>query len=290
MKKRTIIIVSISLVLALIAIAVIATFPTYLLEDNTSDIVSDPSIQSGNITEHPDNEDGGVVGGVGGGVQAVLPGIDIGVNNSSTVTQPNSNLKELAQEGGATLLAENGAFSKDAKSNIKKLGIFNKKYYRARHYIRDFSKNFTVYEVTVEKDGKVQYPVGAAKLVIEIPEKYNLNNVEIYYMLSDGGVQKLNCQISDNKTATINFIESGVYILVERKQPEATDSPSSDTSTGEQDNNSSVTSNTSSNTDSSNSSTDSSDVTSSNPDTSSGSSSTESDPNKETMDGWTPWY
>lgn len=287
MKKRTIAIVSISLVLAILAVAVIATFPTYIFEDEELPALN-PDIQSDNVTQ---GDDVGVVGGESGGVEGILP--NVSEDDDKAPSTNNTGLKNLASDDGAKLLAENGAFGKDAEYEVDKLGIFDKKYYRARHYVRDFAKNYTMYEITVQRDGKDVQPLAAAKVVIEIPENYNIDDVEVYYMLSNGGVQKLNCAIDKTaRTATVSFMQSGVFILIERDKT-ADDNTSSNNSSTESDNSSSTPTDTSSDTSSDASGSTDSDVTDSsdtNSDVSSDSSSTESDPNKDTMDGWTPWY
>ncbi len=304
MKKRTIAIVSISLVLAILAVAVIATFPSYLFEEDTNIPATNSSVQNDNI-KPSEGDDVGNVGGNAGGVQGVLP--DVGFESEdipqtpSDTTETNKTLETIATDDGAKFISANNAFDKGTKFSINKLGILSKKYYRARHYVQDFAKYYAMYEVTAKKDGQNVQPIDTARVVINIPEKYNIDNVEVYYML-DKGVQKLSAIIDkDARTATVGFMQSGVYILIERDVPKVEDtssdvtssenSSSDTTSTESEDASSTTSSNTSSdasNSDASSDTTDSSEDTES--DVSSDTSSTESDPNKDTMDGWTPWY
>lgn len=292
MKKRTITIVSITLVLAILAVSVIATFPSYLFEEEKDFSASNTTVQSDKITESVKGDDVGEVGGnQNNGVEAVLP--DVEIEDGKGNTTPSTNLKTVASDGGAKLMAENAAFPDGTEFEVDELGLFDKKYYRARNYVRDFANEYTMYDITAQKDGKDVHPVGVAKVVIEIPEDYNLDYVEVYYVLPGGGIQKLPCTIDkDARTATVSFMQSGVYILIEKNKDVKDDAASNSTSTESEDKTSSATS---SDTDSGNSSTDNTDSSDSSEentssDAGSDSSSTEPDPNKDTMDGWTPWY
>ncbi len=271
MKKKTIAIVSISLVLALLAISVIATFPTYLFEDKGIDGTS--SIQSGNITESDKGEDVGNLGGEG--AEGVLPEVE---DNSNTSTE---GYIDYATTDGATVKGENGAFPKETEVEIDKLGIFDKAYYRARHYVRDFADDYVMYNVTAEKDDESVIPSGIVRIVFDIPEDFDPDEIEAYYMLSNG-VQKINCTVDKTaRTVTVTLTQPGVFILIDKDTTiKDLDNTSSDTNSTD----SSTPSDTSS--DSSNTSSDNS-SDSSTPDSSDPSSE---DPNKETMDGWTPWY
>ncbi|MBE6776893.1 MAG: hypothetical protein E7542_02105 [Ruminococcaceae bacterium] len=271
MKKKTIAIVSISLVLALLAISVIATFPTYLFEDNGTDGTS--SIQSGNITESVQGDDVGELGG--NGAEGVLPEVE---DNNNTSTK---GYIDYATTDGATVKGESGAFPKETEVEIDELGIFDKKYYRARHYVRDFADDYVMYNVTAEKDGESVIPQGIVKVIFTIPDDFDADELEVYFLLSNG-VQKLNYTVDKTtKTVTVTLTQPGVFILIDKDTTiKDSDNTSSDTNSTD----SSTPSDTSSN--SSNTSSDNS-SDSSTPD----SSDTESeDPNKETMDGWTPWY
>ncbi len=308
MKKRTIIIVSISLVLAILAISIIATFPSYLFEEkiNVPAANPNPNVQNDDITPTP-GEDVGTVGDEENGIEGILP--DLSITDEDTSEAPSATFKTLATANGVKFIAANNAFEKGTEFGAKKLGIFSKKYYRARHYVRDFAKYYSMYEITAQNGGRDVQPIDSARLVIDIPKKYDINNVEAYYML-DKGVEKLSVAIDkEARTATVGFTQSGVYILIEKdKTPDedtsSNDVSSEDTSSEDASSNdsSSNTSSTESEDASSNTSSDngSSDITDSSEennssedtdsDTSSDSSSTESDPNKDTMSGWTPWY
>ncbi len=289
MKKRTIAIVSITLVLALLAVAVIATFPTYLFEDKPEDNTSAP-IQSGSIVEGEGEQgvDVGVMGGEGG-AQAVLPTIDdeeLGYSET-----PDSELSVIAEADNAKVLAETGAFDNKTKVKIKKLGVLDRDYYRARHYLDGIANKFTAFELTAKKDGDTVLPNGLVKLSFTIPKDYDSSKVAVYYLLSDGGVEEVTSKISeDGETVSVKVSQVGVYILVE-KDPEAeNDASSGDTSSDNTSTESDKTdSNVSSNTPEDTSSDTSSDVSSDSSNDSSSDTSSE-DENKDTMDGWTPWY
>ncbi len=303
MKKKTIIIVCVSSILAILAIAVIATFPSYLFEE-TNTPVSNPNTDSS--TEPVQGDDAVDLGGEDNGIEGVLPGIndsDIGLPEP-----PQSNYNTLAEQDGAKLLAEDNAFPKNTEIEIDELGILSKTYYRARHYVRDFANEYSVFEITAEKDGKAVQPTGVVKLVLPIPDDYNLDNIEVYYLLSKGGVAKINGVIIDKdaKTATVNFTQTGVYILIEKDKKADSNTSSEDsttssnTSSDEQSTSSETPEDTSSNTDSSSNESSSSDITSSdtpsNPDETPDTPSepeddpTESTPSENPMNGWTPWY
>lgn len=297
MKKRTIAIVSIALVLAILAVSIIATFPSYLFEEAPSAPTTNSDVQNDNI-KPSQGEDVGDVGGDDKGIQSVLP--DVGFDNEDIPQIPSDTLETLASDDGVKLVSANNAFNKDTKFGINKLGIFNKKYYRARHYVQEFAKNYTMYEITAKLDGKEVQPTDTARVVVDIPKKYDIDKVEVYYML-DSGVQKLDTVIDkDSRTVTVSFMQSGVYILIERDNATNDNTSSNDTSSNttsiESEEPSSTPSDTSSDASSDESS---SDITGSNEennssestesDTSSDSSSTETDPNQDTMEGWTPW-
>lgn len=313
MKKRTIIIVSISLVLAILAISIIATFPSYLFEEkmNVPAANPNPNIQTDDVIPTP-GEDEGVVGDEENGIEGVLP--DLSITEDSATEIPSATFKTLATAKGVKFIAANNAFEKGSEFSAKKLGIFSKTYYRARHYVRDFAKYYSMYEITARNGGRDVQPVDSARIVIDIPKKYDINNIEAYYML-DNGVEKLSVSIDkEARTATVGFMQSGVYILIEKeKTPDdntssndtssndtsSSDTSSNDTSGNDSSSNTSSTENedASSNTSSDNGSSDITDSSEENnssedtdSDTSSDSSSTEPDPNKDTMSGWTPWY
>lgn len=275
MKKKTIAIVSISLVLALLAISVIATFPTYLFEGNG--IAGTSSIQSGNITESDKGEDVGNLGGEG--AEGVLPEIE---DNTPSSTK---GYIDYATTDGATVKGESGAFPKDTEVEINELGIFDKAYYRARHYVRDFADDYVMFEITAKKDGKSVIPNGIVKVVFSIPDDFNADELEAYYMLSNG-IQKLNCTVDKTaKTATVTLTQPGVFILIDKDTTvKDSDNTSSDTNSTD----SSTPSDTSS--DSSNTSSDNSSDGSSDSSTPDSSETPSEDPNKDTMSGWTPWY
>lgn len=290
MKKRTIAIVSITLVLAFLAVAVIATFPTYLFEDKPQDNTSAP-VQSDSIVEG-EGEPGvdiGVMGGGEGGAQAVLPTInDEELGYSET---PESELSVIAEANNTKVLAETGAFDSETKVRIKKLGILDKDYYRARHYLDGIANKFTAFELIAKKDGETVLPNALVKLSFTIPEDYDSSKVAVYYLLSDGGVEEVTSEISkDSKTLSVKISQVGVYILVEKEPKTENDTSSGDTSSDNISTESDKTdSNVSSSTPEDTSSDTSSDVFSDSSSDSSSDTSSE-DENKDTMDGWTPWY
>ena len=306
MKKKTLVIVPIALVLSLLAVAVIATFPTYLFEkkpnnDNAS------QIQSGNITENNSGgvqgADEGVLGGESGGAQAVLPELD---NDELGLSEtPHTELSNIAEAKGAKVLAQSGAYDEGTKIKLKKLGIFNKAYYLARHYLRGIAENFVAYDFSATIDGKEATPDAIVRIVFDIPENFDKSNVAIYYLLSNH-VQELDGTVSeDGKTIWVPVSQSGVYILAEKiTDAPSDDEPADDTSSKDEDSSSNASSNTSSNSSDSSeeNSSDASSDNSSNEDTSSDADSDNSssdsssdnssseDPNTDTMEGWTPWY
>ncbi len=311
MNKKTVVIVCVSIVLALIAISVIATFPTYLFEDTVKTPASS-EIQSDKVTEPSQGDDVGNLGG-NNGVEGILP--DVNNDDIDLPETPTTNYEILAEDKGAKLLSETNAFEDGTKFSVDKLGIFDKKYYRARHKVRGFAKNHLIYNITAQKDGKNIVANGIAKIAISIPESYNLDQIEVYFLSDDGNLVKLNSTINkSDRTATVTFTQSGVYMLIEKKLTN-----SDNTSTQIQNSSSDIASSEkteSSETDSSNSSSakpdgdnvpsDKPEVseapdTSENPDASEtpdtsepdgteSDSSEEVDPNKDTMAGWTPWY
>ena len=145
MKKRTIAIVSITLVLAILAVSVIATFPSYLFEEEKDLTVSNPSVQSDKITESVEGDDVGEVGGSDNGLEAVLP--DVEPPEAEDTATSSKNLETIASDSGAKLVAENAAFPNGTKFEVDKLGLFNKKYYQARNYVRDFASDYIIYEI-----------------------------------------------------------------------------------------------------------------------------------------------
>ncbi|MBQ4118997.1 MAG: hypothetical protein IJD45_01235 [Clostridia bacterium] len=318
MNKKTIIIVCVSVVLALIAVSVIATFPTYLFEDTVKTPASSP-IASDKVTEPTQGDDVGNLGG-NSGTEGVLPNVDnedVGLSET-----PTTNYENLAESKGAKLLGETNAFEDGTEFSVDKLGIFDKKYYRSRHKVRTFAKEYLIYNITAQKDGKEVLANGIAKVVINIPENYNLNQIEAYFVSSDDNLIELDCTINKkDKTATVTFIQSGVYMLIERKltnssntSTQAQNSSSNTTSSEKQENSepdnsgnassdepivsgdsssnpdTSKNPDVSSKPDTSSDSDTSSEPDTSEPDTSEPDSSEEVDPNKETMNGWTPWH
>lgn len=298
MNKKTIAIVSIALTLAILAVAVIATFPTYLFESQNVPVVK-PQIDSDKIVESP-GDDVGVLGG-GNEAEAILPMPDdqeLGLSENTDEL-----LSILAEIKNAKLLGEKGAFSEATKIAINKLGIFDKKYYLSRHYTKDIAKNFIAYDISATEKGNDVSPSGLVKLVVSIPDDYDLEDISVYYLLSNG-VQKIDCSIDKSeKTASIKVSQMGVYILVENADQKDLPVSSEDTSTESEDSSSNSSSTTSSDTSSDassdNSSTDSSndsstdsssDVSSDNTSSDTSSDSSSQDENKESMDGWTPWY
>lgn len=331
MNKKTVIIVCVSLVLAIISISVIATFPTYLFEDTDKAPAATSEIESSQITEPTQGDDVADVGG-DNGVEGVIP--DVNDSDIDLPETPLTNYEVLTESKGAKLLGEINAFPDGTEFMVDKLGIFDKKYYRARHKVRGFAKKYLIYNITAQKDGKDVTPNGIAKVAIDIPENYNLDQTEVYLVLSNGNIVKLDCTIyKSDRTATVTFTQSGVYMLVERKltnsnntsaqsqnsssgtvsseKTESSNSVSSDSSTSSNpiSNDDSSTNSDSSNkpdtsetntsendtsdTDTSEPNTsepDTSEPDTSEPDTSEPDTSEETDPNKDSMKGWTPWY
>lgn len=282
MNKKTILIVSLTLLLAIMVIVAIATFPTYLFKDDTMTSSTPSNIQIG--------EEDVTVGGNGNGIEATLPDIEATLNsnnvskNESEVSPEGTsdlNLTTISEAKGAVLKAELGSFSRDAKVVLKKLGILNKNYYLARHYTKDIAKRFIAYSFTAKENGKTVLPIGSVQMVITVPEKYDINNVSVYYLLSDGGVQELNCKIDKVAgTVAVNATSTGVYILVEKKAQKV-DSPADDTTVSESDTTTSSDDQESITPD---------DNSSESSDTTSSDNAEPENPEKDTMSGWTPWY
>lgn len=296
MKKKTIVTISLTLVLALLAVAVIATFPTYLFEDTEP---SDSAVQSGTVeqSEGGQGDDVGILAGDeddNNGAEAVLPTADDKELGYSE--EPESKLETVAKAKNVKVIAEAGAFDKGTKVKIKKLGALDKAYYRSRHYLRGVADKFVAYNLSAKKDGKSVSPDGTVKITFTIPQGYNTENIAVYYLVSKG-VQELDFTLSkDGKTATVKVSQLGVYILAEKNAKQEQDNgSSSDTTTSSDKTDTSSNENTSSEPTSSednNSSDVSSDETSSD-DTSSDNTSSDNtssvDPDKESMNGWTPW-
>lgn len=306
MKKRTIVIVSVSLILSILAIAVISTFPTYLFETPKEPVSTDSEIQSGNINEFKDDT---IDIGASNGIDSVLPDID--EPDAEQPLSPNKHYKIWSENDGAKLLAEIGAFENETVFKVSKLGILDKTYYRVRHYIKDFANKYVMYEITAKNGGKNVLPIADANVVIDIPNNYDLEKTEIYFLISDNQVTKLDCTIDKaEKTAVVSFSQSGVYIIIEKSKNNNKDvsnensgNSSSNPSNSESQNSSNNESNNNSNSsiDNSSSTSTESDQTQSNTSSSvdSSNSDTSDEPDSpvestpsdwETMDGWVPWY
>ncbi len=331
MKKKTIVIVSLTLVLAILAVAVIATFPTYLFEDTPTNDSS--VIQSGNIIESggesTEGDDIGILSDEDGtgGVEAVLPTLD---DEELGYSEPAiEELNAIAEAKGAKVYAETGAFPEGTKVKFKKLGIFDKAYYRSRHYLKGIASEFTAYKFSAKKDGVAVFPDGTVKISFDIPEDYDNTNIAVYYLL-ERGIQEIDCEVSeDGKTVTVKISQTGVYILAEKdtesveennvssdsdktesgtssdasSSADSSSNASSNSSDQSSSNTSSVSSDNSSENGSSNSGNDPEDETLSDgtesdnngsdptdDETTSSDNTSSADPNKETMDGWTPWH
>ena len=264
MKKKTIIIVSIALVFAIIAIAVIARIPKQNYEEILGDI-KNPVIQSGNIdieeNERPNipevqGEDVGYLGDEEDALQLLPPSLDEDVDPDEI-----NELQTIVKSKSATIKAEMGAFKDDVKVELNKLNIFDEEYHLANYLMKDYAKKFVAHKYTATLDGKPYLTSGRVKLIINIPKSYDIDKVSVCYLFEDH-VQELNCYINkNNRTAIVSATTTGVYMLVEEKP--VTDKPSdNDTS---------------------------SDSTSS--DTSSDNTSSdlpEDDP--DSMEGWSPWF
>jgi hypothetical protein len=270
MKKKTIIIVSLALIFAIVAIIAIARVPKQKIKQELSD-VKNPVIQNDKVDievnsqpsgpETP-GDDGYYLDETGeNGIVLLPPSLD----SNSDLSDINE-LQTVDKAGSAVLKAELGAFKDGATATLKKLGVFSKEYMRAEVLTKGYANKFTAYKYSATKNGKEYLTAGRVKIVISIPRSYDIDKVSVCYMFDDH-LQELNCYINKEKrTLVVNATATGVYLLVEEKP--VTNKPSDDTSSD-----SSSSDSTSSNTNSSNNST---------------SSMPEGDP--ETMEGWTPWF
>jgi hypothetical protein len=265
MKKKTIIIVSLALILAIVAIIAIARVPKQKIKQELSD-VKNPVIQNDKVDIEVNSQPSGpeTPGDVGyyldetgeNGIVLLPPSLD----SNSDLSDINE-LQTVDKAGSAVLKAELGAFKDGATATLKKLGIFSKEYMRAEVLTKGYANKFTAYKYSATKNGKDFLTEGRVKLVISIPRSYDIDKVSVCYMFDDH-LQELNCYINKEKrTLVVNATATGVYLLVEEKP--VTNKPSNNTSSDS----------TSSNTNSSNNST---------------SSMPEGDP--ESMEGWTPWF
>ena len=274
MNKKTITIISAALILAILVVAVIVTFPTYRFNDT-----SDKSPSSDTVAKPDEN----TVGGAGEGIEAILPDPDNLDNNnqdeqSGTAVTPSLDLKTIAQAEGAAVEAENGAFNNKTELKLKKLGLLNKQYHTVNYYTRKFAKKFVAYSFTAKQDGKDVLPIAYVRLAITAPTAYDINNIDVYYLLSGGGVQKLDFTV--DKVSGVVYVKAnvtGTFILVEKKPVEDTEDTSSKEEITSSDNISSE--DTSSDENTSSEENNSSDNTSSETD----------DANLDTMNGWSPW-
>lgn len=264
MKKKTIIIVSIALAFAIIAIAVIAKIPRYNIEQELGEI-KNPVIQSGGLEiEVNPQPSGPEIQGEDNyylnqdedsGIELLPPSLD--TNDPSEIDE----LQTMAKISSALIKAEIGAFDDGVEVNIKKLGIFSEDYHRADYLMKDYAKKFAAYKYSATLDGNSYTSTGRVKLIINIPKSYDIDKVSVCYLFNDH-VQELNCYINKkNRTAIVSATAPGVYMLVEEKP--VTNTPSDD--------------NTSSDSTSSDTSSDNS-------------SSSIPEGNPETMEGWTPWF
>ncbi len=265
MKKKTIAIVSLSLILAIIAIVVIAKIPRYNIEQELGE-VKNPVIQSGGIDiEENTRPTGPEVQGEDtfyldetgeNGIELLPPSLD---NND--VPEEINELQTVAKINSAMLKAELGLFLDTDEVKLKKLGMFSEDYHRADYLMKDYAEKFAAYKYTATRDGKDYNAIGRVKLIINIPKSYDIDKVSVCYLFDDH-VQELNCYINkNNRTAIVSATSTGVYMLVEEKP--VTDKPSDD--------------NTSSDDTSSNTSSD-------------GTSSTVPEGDPDSMEGWSPWF
>ena len=125
------------------------------------------------------------------------------------------------------------------------------------------------YKYSATKNGEEYLTTGKVKLVINIPNKYDIDNVAVYYVTTDG-IQKLACDVDKTeKLVTVTATQPGIYVLIEKDTtPNNSDDTSSDDSS-------------SSDVESSN--------TSNNQGTASDTTSTDESEVRDTMDGWKPW-
>jgi hypothetical protein len=239
MKKKTITIVSLALILAIAVIIAIARIPKQKFKQQLND-VKNPVIQSGNIdiqeNKNPtgpevQGEDAYDLNDYDNPIELLPPSID--EENDESINE----LQTIAKAGSAVLKAEIGIFNSDIKVTLKKLGIFSKEYMRAEVLTKGYAKKFTAYQYTATKDGKEYFPVGRVKLVISVPRGYDIDNVEVCYLFEDH-VQELDCYINkNNRTIVVPASATGVYLLVEKKP--VSDKPSDNNSSNTSSDNSS---------------------------------------------------
>lgn len=273
MKKKTVIIVSLVLFLALVAVAVISTFPTYLINDK-KESENTSAIQSNSVTETVPQQGDDEFTLAGNGIESVLPDV-------KEDTDVSDGLKAVADAENVKIEAENGALDSDVKVKVKKLGIFNKKYYLVRHYLKNIAEKFTAYDVSLLKDGKDITPNGIVKITFDIPDNYSGKELAVYYLL-ENRLQEIDSTVnSADRTVTATVKGSGVYVLVVKSVNDVSDTDSDVSSESGSQTSSNVESGISSSTESGTSS----------DNASSGNNSVSSeDENKDSMDGWSPWY
>lgn len=264
MKKKTIIIVSLALVFAIIAIIAIARVPKQVIKHQLSDI-KNPVIQNDDLEievntqptgpETP-GDDGYYLDETGeNGIVLLPPSLDPNDDLSDV-----NELQTIDKAGSAVLKAEIDAFDSNVKVSLNKLGAFSKDYMRAEVLTKGYATKFAAYKYSATLNGNNYITAGRVKLVISIPRGYDIDKVSVCYMFDDH-LQELSCYINkENRTLVVNATQPGVYLLVEEKP--VTNKPSDTTS--------------SENTNSNNSSNNST------------SSMPEGDP--DSMEGWTPWF
>ena len=160
-------------------------------------------------------------------------GRELNVSDNSTVVWVNkpSNVSKAINisKNGVTVTAAENVFPDNTEIVITEIKTDDK----IKKAISGLSDNAICFDITALLSGEKVQPNGEVAVTFSVPEKYNIKNIELYYVSDSGKAEKINTVKDEkNRTLTAKLTHFSTYVLAEQTASGAkTESGNSDTST-----------------------------------------------------------
>lgn len=130
------------------------------------------------------------------------------------IDEPANTSKALnVSKNGVTVSAAENVFPNNTEIVITELKADDK----IKNALSGIAENPLCFDITALLSGEKVQPNGEVTVTFSVPEKYNIKNIELYYITDSGKAEKINTVKDEkNRTLTAKLTHFSTYVLAEK--------------------------------------------------------------------------
>lgn len=141
-----------------------------------------------------------------------------GISMITRDTVINTDTSVKIDTDGCSVKAENGVFPAGTVVTVEKITDGNV-FTLAQTSLKDIASKMTVFEITAKNNNIAVQPNGKVTVTFVIPDGYNMDNLDLYFLSTDGKAEKLKSAVDKTaKTITTELSHFSTYVVVENEK------------------------------------------------------------------------